>query len=257
MTISRRELYAAGEPFGDSATRTKPGGRVYGGGGGGGQSQSSTTTPMIPTELKPLANLYVKQAEQIAQTPWQSYNGQRYADLNQSQNLGLGMVQDRALNGSATMNNAEQNLNGFMQGGSNPYLDSMVNKAQGNVLANAQGAAVRSGSFGNSGIAEQAAKQMGDVATSMYGNAYSSDQANRLSAIGMAPTFGNAAYQDAGQLLNAGNMMQGQQQKNLDFGFQQFQDAQNNPYKQLQATGGVVGQSTGQQTTTTSSGGGK
>ena len=257
MTISRRELYAMGEPFGDSATRVKPGGRLYGGGGGGGQSQSSTTKPMIPDELKPLANLYVKQAEQIAQTPWQAYNGQRYADLNQSQNLGLGMVQDRALNGSATMNNAEQNLNGFMQGGSNPYLDSMVNKAQGNVLANAQGAAVRSGSFGNSGIAEQAAKQMGDVATSMYGNAYSSDQANRLSAIGMAPTFGNAAYQDAGQLLNAGNMMQGQQQKNLDFGFQQFQDAQNNPYKQLQDTGGVVGQSTGQQTTTTSSGGGK
>lgn len=253
MTISRRELYAAGEPFGDSATRSKPFGRVYGGGGGGGQS--STSMPAIPDELKPLANLYVKQAEQIAQTPFQGYTGQRFADMNASQNLGLGMVQNRALNGSATMNNAEGNLNQFMQGGSNPYLDLMVNKAQGNVLANAQGAAVRSGSFGNSGIAEQAAKQMGDVATSMYGNAYAGDQNNRLQAIGMAPTFGNAAYQDAGQLLNAGNMIQGQQQKNLDFGFQQFQDAQNNPYKQLQATGGVVGQSTGQ--TTTTSGGGK
>ena len=33
--ISKRQLYAMGETFGDSATRTKPGGRIYGGGGSG------------------------------------------------------------------------------------------------------------------------------------------------------------------------------------------------------------------------------
>ena len=250
---SRKQLYAMGEPLGDSITRKEAGRVVCGSGGGGGGT--STTTQSIPDEFKPLANLYVQQAEKIAQTPWQAYEGKRNADLNTTQQMGIGMVQDRALNGSATMNNAEQNLNGFMQGGSNPYLDSMVNKAQGNVLSNANGAAARSGSFGNSGIAEQAAKQMGDVATSMYGGAYESDQGRRMQAIGMAPTFGDQAYKDAGQLLNAGNVQQGQDQKNMDFGFQQFQDAQNNPYRQLQATGGVVGQSAGQ--TTTSTGGGK
>lgn len=251
---SRRELYAAGEPFGDSATQDKPFGRVYGGGGGGGSS--STTSPTIAPELKPLANLYTQQAQQLASTPWQAYSGQRYADLNSTQNLGIGMIQNRALQGSQTMNNAENSLNQFIQGGNtNPYLDSMVNKAQANVLGNAQTAAIRSGSFGNSGIAEQAARQMGDIASNMYGNAYSQDQANRMQAIGMAPTFGNAAYQDAGQLLNAGNLQQQQVQNNLDFGYQQYQDAQNNPYKKLQTIGGVVGQSQG--STTTSSGGGK
>ena len=42
---SRQQLYALGEPFGDSATQVKPGGqgRIYGGGGGGGGS--STTGP--------------------------------------------------------------------------------------------------------------------------------------------------------------------------------------------------------------------
>jgi hypothetical protein len=35
MTYSRRELYALGEPFGESATSHKLGGRIYGGGGGG------------------------------------------------------------------------------------------------------------------------------------------------------------------------------------------------------------------------------
>lgn len=254
MNLSRRQLYAMGEPFGESATREEAGRRIYGGGGGGGSS--STTTPMIAPELQPLANLYTQQATQLASTPWQSYGGQRFADMNATQNLGVGMIQDRALNGSQTMKNAEANLNQFIQGGNtNPYLDQMVNRAQSNVLSNANAAAVRSGSFGNSGIAEQAAKQMGEVASSMYGSAYGQDQANRMQAIGMAPTFANAAYQDAGQLLNAGNLQQQQQQQKLDFGYQQFQDAQNNPYKKLQTIGSVVGQSQG--STTTSSGGGK
>jgi hypothetical protein len=202
-------------------------------------------------------NTYTQQAQKVAATPWQGYTGQRFADMNNAQNMGIGMIQNRALNGSQTMQNAENSLNQFIQGGNtNPYLDSMVNKAQASVMGNANQAAVRSGSFGNSGIAEQAAKQMGDIATNMYGNAYSQDQSNRMNAINMAPTFGNAAYQDAGQLLNAGNMQQQNTQNKLDFGFQQFQDAQNHPFKVLQTMGSVVG-SAPQSSTTTQSGGGK
>jgi len=253
MSISRRDLYAAGEPFGASCTRMEGGRRICGGGGGG---SNSTTTPMIAPELQPLANLYTQQATQLANTPWQAYTGQRYADLNNTQQAGIGMVQDRALNGSATMNNAESNLNKFIQGGNtNPYLDSMVQKAQDSVKSNFNTSAVNSGSFGNSGLQQQYAAGLTDVATQMYGNAYNTDQANRMQAIGMAPTFGNAAYQDAGQLLNAGNLQQQQVQNNLDFGYQQYQDAQNAPYKKLQTIGGVVGQAQG--STTTQSGGGK
>ncbi len=223
------------------------------GGGGGG---SSTSSPSIPEEFKPLANLYTQQATQIAQTPYQGYEGQRYADLNGTQNLGIGMVQDRALNGSQTMNNAENSLNQFIQGGNtNPYLDQMVGKAQQSVLGQAGAADRRSGSFGNSGVAEAATKQMGDIATQMYGNAYGQDQQNKLSAISQAPTFGNAQYQDASQLLNAGNIQQQQQQNNLDFGYDQYQQASDYPYKQIQATGSVLGQNMG--TNTTQSGGGK
>lgn len=254
MTISRRQLYAMGEPFGDSATVSKPGGRIYGGGSSGGGS--SSTIQSIPDELKPLASAYTNKAIGLSDQPFQSYGGQRNADLNANQNAAIGMVQDRAANGSATMNNAESNLNSFMSGGSNPYLDAMVNRAQGNVLGNANAAAVRSGSFGNSGIADSAARQMGDVATSMYGNAYAGDQANRLQAIGMAPTFGNAAYTDAAQLMKAGQVQQGQQQDNLDFNYQQFQDAQNLPYKQLSAMSGVFGSNLGGSSTTTQNGGG-
>lgn len=249
---SRRELYAAGEPFGDSATRAKPFGRIYGGGGGGQQ----TTTNEIPEELRPLARAYADKAMALGNQQFTPYGGQRYADMNVTQNLGIGMAQDRALNGSFTMNNAEGNLNQMMGGQGNPYLDSMVNKAQGNVLANANQAAARSGSFGNSGIAEAAAGKMGDVATQMYGQAYDGDQGRRMQAIGMAPTFGNAAYNDASQLMRAGQMMQDQQQQGLDFNYNQFQEAGNLPYKQLAAMSGVFGsQPFGSKSTT--SGGGK
>lgn len=227
-----------------------------GDGGGGG---SSVTVQEIPGELKPLASAYTNKAIGLSNQPYQPYTGQRYEDLNQVQGAGLGMTVNRALGGSQTMDNAEGNLNQMMSGGSNPYLDSMVNRAQSNVMSNANTMQARSGSFGNSGIAEAAARQMGDVATQMYGGAYESDQGRRMQAIGMAPQFGNQAYQDASQLMNAGQIIQDQGQQNRDFNYQQFQEAQNLPYKQLAAMSGVFGSNLGgsSRTTSDSGGGGK
>lgn len=57
--ISRRDLYAFGEPFGDSATTRKVGGgRIYGMGGGGNTTQSTGTTytSNIPEYAKEYTN---------------------------------------------------------------------------------------------------------------------------------------------------------------------------------------------------------
>lgn len=43
-SISRRELYAFGEPLGECVTTRKPGGGVVCGGGGGGSTANNTTT---------------------------------------------------------------------------------------------------------------------------------------------------------------------------------------------------------------------
>jgi hypothetical protein len=53
MNYSRRQLEAFGEPLGESATRVKPGGRIYGGGGGGGPTSSTVTQSNIPDYLRP------------------------------------------------------------------------------------------------------------------------------------------------------------------------------------------------------------
>lgn len=252
MNYSKQHLYAAGEPLGECVTRREAGRLICGGGGGG----SSTTTQSIPDELKPLANAYVDKAVNLGNTGFTPYGGQRFADLNPTQQQGLDAITQRATQGSQTVNNAEGQLNQIIAGGNtNPYLDQMVSKAQDSVRSGYNTAAVNSGSFGNAGLAEQAGRQMGDVATQMYGQAYDQDRARQMQAIGMAQQFGNQAYQDASQLLNAGQIRQDQAQQGLDFNYQQFQDQKNLPYRQLAAMAGPFGSNLG--STTTQSGGGK
>lgn len=267
--MNKRQLYAFGEPLGECVTRKECGRLICGGGGDSGGT--STTQASIAPELRPLANLYTQQATQVANTPYQSYTGQRYADLNGTQNQALDMVQQRAQDGSPVMDQANQTLTGALQGGqTNPYLDQMVQKAQSSVANNwntftkpqTEAAMVNSGSFGNAGLQQMqdtqqkaAVQQSSDIATQMYGNAYNNDRANQMQALSLAPTYGNQKYTDAAQLLNAGNTQQNNVQQNRDFAYQQFQDAQNDPYKKLQAIGGVVGQNMGSTTTTTGGGG--
>ena len=77
MSYSRRQLYAMGEPLGDSATyRKADGGLVLGGGGGGGGGGSSTTTNELPEWAKPYAKSTLEKADaltDIKQTPYQRY----------------------------------------------------------------------------------------------------------------------------------------------------------------------------------------
>lgn len=228
---------------------------LHKGGGGGGQS---TTVQSIPDELKPLASAFAQSAINLNNTPYQAFQGQRFADLNPTQQAGLDAITNRATQGSQTINMAEQALQNNIQGGqTNPYLDAMVGRAQDSVRSQFNTGAVSSGSFGNSGLQEQFTRNLGDVASQMYGNAYETDKARQMQSIGMAQQFGNQAYTDASQLLNAGQIRQDQDQQGRDFQFQQFQEQQNDPYKKLSAMAGVFGTNLGGTSTTTQSGGGK
>jgi hypothetical protein len=82
MSYSRRQLYALGEPLGDSVTRKAGGKIIYG--DGGGSSQPSTTTQT--TDLPDWAKGYAKDTlakgaalTDISQNPYQAYGGQRIA----------------------------------------------------------------------------------------------------------------------------------------------------------------------------------
>lgn len=241
--------------------------RLFKGGGG-----SSTTSSGLDPRLYPLVDTFTAQAQQVANAPWQAYTGDRVAGLNTDQTSALDMIRQQAGN-SQVQGQSESALSSFLAGGqTNPYLDQMVSKAQQSVAdtynntvrPNQVAQAVQSGSFGNANLATSQANQdkqlqesLGNVATQMYGGAYQTDQANKLSALGLSPTIQQAGYTNAGQLLNAGNVQQQQQQDVADFAYQQFQDQQNDPYKKLQTMSGVFGTPGFQTQTTKTSGGGK
>lgn len=231
---------------------------LMGGGGSSGGGGTSTTTQNIPDELKPLATQYTSDAIELSNQPYTPYTDKRYTDFNSAQNTGLGMVQNRATNGSATVNNAEQNLNQMIGGGANPYLDQMYGRAAEKVTDSVNSNFSAAGRYGSGAQTDVLSQNLGDLAGQMYGGAYENDQARRMSAIGMAPQFGDLAYKDASQMLNAGQIMQDQAQQPLDFQYQQFQEQQNDPYKKLAAMSGVFGSNLGGSSTTqsTNSGGG-
>lgn len=266
---SRRQLYAAELPFGDSATRRCAGRVIYGGGGGGGGK--STTSQGLDPRLYPLVDTFTAQAQQVANAPWQGYSGDRFAGMNTDQSQALDMIRQQA--GSGVQGQAEGALGQFLQGGQeNPYLTQQIAQAQSEtadaynrqVRPNQVMQAVQSGSFGNANVMDAQAKQdsqlqqnLGNIASGMRFNAYNTDQANKMQALGMSPAIQQAGYTNAGQLLNAGNLQQNQAQDQADFAFQQFQEQQNDPYKKLQAMSGVFGTPGFQTQTTTQSGGGK
>lgn len=230
----------------------------------------TTTSTSLPDALRPIANAYNSQAMGLSNTQFQPYTAQRFAGQNADQQTAYDLLRQQATGQSPVMSTANSALTNIMQGGNtNPYLDQMVGKAQQNIAdqytniirpqQNARMAA--SGSYGNSGVdasinndQTMLMRNMGDVAGQMYGNAYNTDRANQLSALGMAPTFANQSYAGAGQLLAAGNQQQANAQQGQDFAYQQWQDANLQPYKNLQTLGSPLAINQGGTSTTVANG---
>lgn len=236
---------------------------------GGGDSTSSSRIE-YPDEIKPLLYNVANLSTDLYNQNWQGYGGQRYADLNSTQQQALQGITDRAANGSPVMDQANATLAQMMGDQSNPYLDQQVANAQKSIVDSynlttkpqMESSMVGSGSFGNSGLQQMQGQQqnqlqqnLGNVATQMYGDAYNTNQANKLQALGMAQGFANQDYTDLGQMLTAGNTYQDQAQNQADFKYDQWQQQQDDPYKKLQAMTGVMSGTAG--STTTTNGGGK
>lgn len=239
-------------------------------GKGGGGSSTSNSSIQYPDEIKPLLSNVAKLSSDLYNTPWKGYGGDRFADLNDTQQQALQGIQERAGGGSELWNQAQSGLQQMMGDQQNPYLDQQVANAQKSVVDSynmtakpqMESAMVGSGSFGNSGLQQmqqqsqnQLQQNLGNVATEMYGNAYNTNQANKLQALGMAQGFANQDYNDLSQMLNAGNAYQDQAQNNADFNYEQWQSQQDDPYKKLQAMTGVMTGTAGSTTTTKQSGG--
>ena len=308
MSYSRRQLYALGEPLGDSVTR-KEGGRIVYGDGGGSPAPSSSQTQI--SELPDWAKGYAKDTlakagalTDISQNPYKPYEANRIAGFSplqqQAQQQAAGMQTSGAtgfgtqLAGAAglgalgarydpTQFQADQFGGDAAQRYMSPYMQNVVDiqqreaQRQGDIAGTQlAGQATKSGAFGGgrqaimqAEAARNLAQQKGDIQArglqSSYEqaqNQFNADQARRMQAQQLAEQskqygagYGmqglQTALQGAGQLgtlggqefaqgmdINKlqsayGGQQQALQQQGLTQAYQDFQNQQNYPYKQL------------------------
>jgi hypothetical protein len=220
---------------------------------------TTTSSTQMPAFVQPYAQGYLQRAQTVADSPYQQYPGQRVADLKPYQPEAAGGMYARGMQGNPTMaagnTNLQQTLGGqYLQG--NPYLQSQIDQAQGdavrswNTMAKPQWdtAMQRSGSFGNSGLAQmeqQAAsdtqRNIGQIGSNMRFQNYDAERSRQMQAAGMAPTYANQDYTDLNAMLTAGQGLQQQQQKYLDNAYNQFTESRDYGKSQLDVMRNALG----------------
>ena len=307
MNYSRKQLYAFGETFGESATQRKLGGRIYGGGGSSSAPATQTNIAEIPEWARGYAkDTLAKTAAvtDISQNPYQTYSGDRtagFSPMQQQAQQGAANMQTSGATGFGTQLAGAAGLGALganydptqFQAGQfgqqqadqymSPYMQNVVGVQQqeaqrqadiAGTQRNAQ--ATGAGAFGGSRqaimdaeAARNLATQKGSIQATGLQNAYSqaqqqynADQARQMQAqqaseqskqygagygmqglstalqgAGQLGALGSQGFQqgmDINKLQSAyGGQQQALQQTGLDTAYQNFQNQQNYPYKQL------------------------
>lgn len=229
MSYSRRELYALGEPIGDSATYRKvDGGLVLGDGGGGGSAPAPADTTQVQTsELPEWARGYAKDVlakgqalTDIEQNPYQTYGGERTADFSNLQKqafAGAGPQGYQATVGQYMSPYLQNVLDNQMMSANRQYDITGMQQRAGATQANA---------FGGGR----------DAVMRMENERARNSALQGIAAKGYQDAFTGATNQyNTGmqQMSTLGGQQQAQRQRELDVPYQEFLNQQNQPYKQL------------------------
>ncbi len=149
MSYSRRQLYAMGEPIGDSATRRKAGGGLIlgDGGGGGGSPEKTTQVSDMPDWAKPTAQRTLAKTEALtSDRPYQSYGSWASSKgMDPNQVAGFTGLQNQSFQGAGNLSTAPgldvaQGLTGIaamraMGAGYNPYQTGQFNQQAGDYMS--------------------------------------------------------------------------------------------------------------------------
>ena len=235
MTYSRRQLEAFGEPLGDSVTRAKPGGRIYGGGGSSTPAQQTVTQTSIPDYAKPYVERMLGQAEAITdinKNPYQPYGGERIAGFTDLQNKafeGVDKLQPAQQLELATQMGGVAGLGALMAGqnyqnmATNPnamgaYMSPYMENALAPQLREAarqsaiqgqmnQAQAVQQGAFGGSRSAIVEAERQRNLGQ-LQGDIYSRGMQSAFDAARQAQQFGSTlGLQGLGQATQAASAL--------------------------------------------------
>jgi hypothetical protein len=226
----------------------------------------------------------------INQAPMQEYAGMRVSPLNQAQQVGLSMMQGRALSGAPDETAARQQATATARGGylgANPWLSAPYTQQAINQNAQAMGqgyslgtaaqldsAAARARALGGSGYQQQVGQNelqlgnaIGNMAnqyqlgrTGMGVQDWQTERANMMQSIPYGFQGSQLDYTNADRMMQAGGLERGYQQQLLDQAYADYMTKANAPFQQIDRAGNLLGMAIGNSGTTTqatdSSGGG-
>jgi len=173
VSYSRRELYALGEPLGESVTVRKNGHTVYGGGGSGGSSgpsSQSVTQTSIPEYARPYVERMLGQAQAVMEQPYQTYSGQRIAGFDPLQQMAYQGASQMGMPGRAGQ--SMEDMYGFAQrAGNTQYNPSRYrNQFGADQIQNPQSEAAQFQGPGNVTAERVVAPQLRDLQMQAAGN---------------------------------------------------------------------------------------
>jgi len=256
----------------------------------GGGDSTQTQVKEMPSWAQPYAENLLQTGMGAINQPMQPFQGMRTAPMNQAQQVGLSMVEGRALNGAPDATAARQQAMATAQGGylgANPWLSapytqmaidqnaqSMGRGYATGTAAQLDAAAARGRALGGSGYQQQVGQNelnlgnaIGSMAnqyqlgrTGMGVQDWQQERNNMMQSIPLGFQGSQLDYTDAEKMLQAGGTQRTYQQQLLDQIYSDYMTQQNAPFQQIDRAGNLLGMAVGNSgsstmTNDTSSGG--
>ena len=232
------------------------------------ETSTSTQTTQIDPTIQPYLKYGLGEAQRLYEAGGPQYfTGQGYVSPSQATQTGLEALQARAGVGSPLTAAAQNQMYGTIQGnylGGNPFFQgafqpaaqaatTQFNKAIGDITSQASKAG-RYGSGAVTGLQNAAATTLANSLTGTAGQLayqnYADERARQQQATFGAPQMAASDYADIQQMLAAGQIGEGYQQKALDAAMQKYAYEQQAPQNQLQTYLSNIGLIPKGQTTT-------
>lgn len=233
---------------------------------------TTTVKNEVPEYLRPYSETMLTGAAALGSLPQNPYPGAMFAPITPEQQMAQYMTQRRAVQGSPAVLAAQQQVantagqmqqpqmvadelrntftGGYQQEG-NPYLSEAIRLAQNEQIPSIGFMSRQGGSYGNTGISEAAARNMGNIAANMRyanygdernrqmqalqtsGQLWDAERNRQMQAASLAPGLAQEDYRDAQMLMGVGDARRGYQQEILDYTSGAWDAAQQWPYSQM------------------------
>jgi len=210
-----------------------------------------TTSTQIDPTIQPFLSYGLGEAQRLYQAGGpQYYPGQSYVAPSQTTQTGLQALEQRAMQGSPLVSQAQQQIgntisgnylsgNPFFQGAFAPAAQAAITQFQ-TAIGDIGSAASKAGRYGSGAMGTlqdrasgQLAQQLSNTAGQLSYQNYADERARQQAATMAAPGMAQADYQDIQNLLAAGQAREGYTGQQLQSDIARFNFQQQAPQQNL------------------------